>query len=41
MKNIRTKLGLLITCSLLALGGGFGQCLGDFVQDAFIFRVVN
>lgn len=40
MKNFRTKLGLLVTCSLLALGG-FGQCLGDFVEDAFIFRVVN
>lgn len=39
-KTLRMKLGLLITGSVLALGG-LAQCFGDFIQDAFIFRVVN
>jgi hypothetical protein len=39
-KSLRTKLGLLITGTVLALGG-IGQCLGDFVADSFIFRAVN
>lgn len=39
-KTLRTKVGLLITGTVLALGG-LAQCFGDFLQDAFIFRAVN
>jgi hypothetical protein len=39
-KSLRTKLGLLITGTVLVLGG-IGQCFGDFIFDQFIFRAVN
>jgi len=42
LNKLRTKWGLLICgASLFALGGGFGQCIADFLEDALIFRIVD
>ena len=42
LNKLRTKWSLLICGSTVAaLGGGFGQCIADFLEDALIFRIVN
>jgi len=40
LKNWNAKWGLLVCGSILA-GGGFGQCIGDVLENALVFRIVN
>ena len=40
LKRFRMKWGLLIGGSTLA-ALSLGQCVGDFLEDMFIFRAVN
>jgi len=35
------KWSLLVAGAAAFALGGFGQCVGDFLEDAFIFRAVN
>jgi hypothetical protein len=40
LKRLRIRWGLLVVGSAVT-ALGIGQCIGDFLEDAFIFRVVN
>ena len=39
-KNLRKKWGLMIAGSAL-FTLQFGQCIGDFIEDAIVFSIVN
>lgn len=41
LRRLRMKWGLLVAGSTAMALGGFGQCIADFIEDAFIFRAVN
>jgi hypothetical protein len=42
LNKLGTKWGLMVCgATMLALGGGFGQCIADFLEDALIFRIVD